>query len=82
MGDVEMIKLREKFGELIKVNRKKQRITQDELARKVGVSVTYMREVEHGKYTITWPIWLKICTFLHMDINDIQEKFMNIMCPV
>lgn len=63
------------FGNLIRGKRKEKSITQERLAELVGISTTYLRNVEHGKHSVTWKIWLKICMALHLDINDIMEKF-------
>ncbi|MGQ7846080.1 helix-turn-helix domain-containing protein [Granulosicoccus sp. 3-233] len=37
------------LGELIRQERKRQRVTQSELAALAGVGVRFLRELEHGK---------------------------------
>lgn len=62
------------FGKQIRNKRKEKKITQEQLAELVGISTTYLRSVEHGKYSITWKLWLKICIALQLDINEIADK--------
>ncbi|MDE7229306.1 MAG: helix-turn-helix transcriptional regulator [Oscillospiraceae bacterium] len=62
------------FGKLILDKRKEKNITQEQLAELVGISVTYLRSIEYGKYSATWKIWLKICKVLHLDINEIMNE--------
>ena len=61
------------FGAIMRQSRTKRRIPQERLAERVGISVTYCREIEHGKYTPTWIIWLKICKLLDIDIDKLYE---------
>lgn len=61
------------FGEIMRRSRTGRRISQERLAEIVGISVTYCREIEHGKYTPTWVIWLKICKLLDIDIDKLYE---------
>ena len=63
------------FGEMMRKSRTGRRIPQERLAESVGISVTYCREIEHGKYTPTWIIWLKICKQLDIDIDKIYELY-------
>jgi len=39
------------FGELIKAERKRQKVTQAELAALAGVGIRFIRELENGKQT-------------------------------
>ena len=63
------------FGETMREARKKQRFTQKELAEIVGVSVGYWRELEHGKYNVTWILWMKICAALGIDPDAMREIY-------
>ena len=63
------------FGEIMRKSRTGRRIPQERLAEIVGISVTYCREIEHGKYMPTWVIWLKICKLLDIDIDKIYELY-------
>ena len=63
------------FGTIMRQSRTSRRIPQEKLAEMVGISVTYCREIEHGKYTPTWVIWLKICKQLEIDIDKFYELY-------
>lgn len=63
------------FGEMMRKSRMGRRMPQERLAEIVGISVTYCREIEHGKYTPTWVIWLKICKLLDIDIDKLYEQY-------
>lgn len=61
------------FGSVMREARKKKGVTYRELAEVVGVTGTYCRYIEHGQYTPTWVIWLRICTALEIDIKDVID---------
>ena len=61
------------FGDMMRKSRTDRRIPQERLAEIIGISVTYCREIEHGKYTPTWIIWLKICKQLDIDIDKVYD---------
>ena len=63
------------FGAMMRQSRTSRKIPQERLAEIVGISVTYCREIEHGKYTPTWIIWLKICKLLEIDIDKLYELY-------
>ena len=63
------------FGAIMRQSRTNRRMPQEKLAEKVGISVTYCREIERGKYTPTWIIWLKICKLLDIDIDRLYEHY-------
>ena len=62
------------FGKAVRSKRREKRITQEQLAEIVGISSTYLRNVEHGNHSITWKIWLNICKTLQLDIKDFLDK--------
>ncbi|MDE7229528.1 MAG: helix-turn-helix domain-containing protein [Oscillospiraceae bacterium] len=62
------------FGKAIRDKRLEKKITQEQLSELVGISVTYLRSVEHGSHSITWKIWLNICKVLQLDIKDFIDK--------
>ena len=63
------------FGAIMRQSRTSRKMPQERLAEIVGISVTYCREIEHGKYTPTWVIWLKICKLLEIDIDKLYELY-------
>lgn len=62
-----------KFGEIMRRARTARRLSQERVADIIGISVTYCREIEHGKYIPTWMIWLKICRLLELDIDKLYS---------
>lgn len=64
---------RELFGEMMRDSRKSRGISQEDLAKSVGISTLYCRELEHGRFNPTWIVWLKICTELNIDIKKIRD---------
>lgn len=69
--------LKKTFGEVMRNERQKQQLTQKELAELIGVSTVYWRDLECGKYTATWIIWLKICTVLGLDTDIMRDKYVS-----
>lgn len=69
--------LKKLFGEIIRTERNKQQLTQKELAERVGVSTVYWHDLECGKYTATWIIWLRICTVLNIDTDMIFKRYIK-----
>lgn len=67
--------IKKELGELIKSKRKQKDLTQEELSEIVGITEMYLRDLEHGNYTATWIICLKICAALDIDLAEIQKKF-------
>lgn len=62
-----------KFGEIVKSKRKRKGISQEELAKRLRVSVVYIRDIEYGNYCITWQLWLCICDMLDIDVNKLKD---------
>lgn len=67
--------LKEDFGELVAKLRKKYNLTQEMLSEISGISEVYLRRIERGNCTVTWVIWLTLCTALNVDICEIQQKY-------
>lgn len=55
------------IGKRIKASRKKARITQAQLAEKLGISVAYMSQIETGKTKISLSRLAQIAKFLQTD---------------
>ena len=51
--------------------RKQHKITQEELANKVGVTRQTITSIETGKYIASLPLAFKIAKFFDMSIEDI-----------
>lgn len=62
------------FGKEVRDKRRENGFTQEQLAERVGISVTYLRGIEHGNHSITWKIWLCICKTLCLSIDDFIDR--------
>ena len=58
------------IGKNIQNQRKKQNLTQIELAVEVGIDRAYLSEIENGKANISVNILYAIADALHTDIKD------------
>lgn len=56
------------LGRLIRDERKRQHMTQTELADVSGVGITYLSQLEHGKETAEIGKALNVLTMLGMDL--------------
>ena len=59
------------IGKNIKINRKKQNLTQIELAVAVGIDRAYLSEIENGKANISINILYAISDALEIDIKEL-----------
>ena len=75
----ENMELKQKFAEIAREKRLGSHITQERLAEIVEISEVYLRKIETGKAVPNWIIWLKICTALDIDLNEIQQDFIEIL---
>jgi transcriptional regulator with XRE-family HTH domain len=57
------------IGKVIKTNRNKKRITQQELARKTGISQSFISKIENGSHSIDFHLIERIALFLEIDIR-------------
>ena len=58
-----------RYGQLIRCHRKISGLTQNELADLAGVGKTAVFDVEHGKKTIQFNTFQKICSTLNITIQ-------------
>lgn len=57
----------------IKKMRKERRLSQRELARKIGISHNYLSEIERNEYDITVSMLIRIANALDVDPRDLIE---------
>lgn len=57
------------IGSLIRQERKKQGLTQEQLAALSGVGVRFVREVEHGKPTCQFALVLQVMQTLGLSLK-------------
>lgn len=67
--------LKREFGTIIRDRRIKKQLTQERLSELTGITEVYLRDLEYGNYTVTWIIWLRLCTVLELDIPKFQKKY-------
>ena len=63
-----------KLGEIIRLKRKEMRMTQTELADKVGTTKQCIYYYEKGTRGLTMSLFFRICDVLNLDVNDIQNS--------
>ena len=64
-------KLPRVLGKKIQRLRKKASLTQEELAKKIRISTTYMGFIEQGRYSPSLKIIEKIAKILRMRVGDL-----------
>lgn len=65
----------------IKKERVKKRLTQKELAQKIGVSRSYLGDLENCKFDIKLSLLIKITEILEVELNDLIEVNPKIKKP-
>ena len=61
----------EKIGKFIASCRKKQKLTQEKLAEKLGITDRAVSKWETGKAMPDTAIMLELCDLLHITVNDL-----------
>src|SRR3712207_8559309 len=64
-----------RIGSKIREARLKSNITEKQLAKKIGVSEKFIKEVESGKKVINESVMGKISKVLGKDLNDVTMSF-------
>ena len=59
-----------KAREIIREKRKKKKLTQSQLAEKIGISRAYLAEIELGTKTPSLAVVKRICEVLRVKIGD------------
>lgn len=57
------------LGEVIRAERKRQSLTQEQLAALTGVGVRFLRELEHGKESCRIGLALQVMQSLGLDLR-------------
>ncbi len=60
-----------KLGERVRKERKKHRITQEELAESAGISSQYLSEVENGKKPVSLTVLVEITKTLRYSLDEL-----------
>lgn len=59
-----------RFGLFIRKERERRELTQEEMARKLGISLNYYSLIERGKRNVDLVMAMKICAVLELDLSD------------
>lgn len=62
------------FSELIKLARKEKYMSREDLAERVGVSLTKIIDMENGDHTIDIGTYIETCFILGIPLLDTDEK--------
>jgi transcriptional regulator with XRE-family HTH domain len=66
--------LRTLIGEVLRRNRLGQRRTLADVARRAGVSVPYLSEVERGRKEVSSELLAAVCDALRIDLSDLLSE--------
>lgn len=66
-------KLSSDFGEMVREKRREKGISQEALSNMVGITDGYLRDLENGMCLSAWPIWMRLCNVLDIDVVDIRR---------
>ena len=61
----------EKIGKFIAECRKKKKLTQEELAEKIGISTTHMSHIETGNTKLSLSVFVDIANALNVQTDDL-----------
>lgn len=64
----------EDYKALIKQKREEMGISQNKLAKMLGISQPYMNQIESGARNPTLPLMIKICEVLEIPLFGDQQK--------
>lgn len=64
------------FGSFIKEGREKQDLYQSQVATMIGISQPYYSAIERGERNVDLVLALKLCSALHLDLNDYIKNYL------
>ncbi|MDK9861632.1 helix-turn-helix domain-containing protein [Staphylococcus equorum] len=59
------------FGENLKTIRKEMKLTQQEMANRIGISQSYFADIEHNRKNISLAVVLRIAQGLGISVNKL-----------
>lgn len=63
-----------RFGEVVRAERKRQELTQEELAHRAGISAVFMSDIERGVENVTLETIAKLAKGLGVKIGELLVK--------
>ena len=73
-----IIRSSEEIGGAIYEARRNRRLTQNELAKRAGVSTRWLREAEHGKATAQIGLVLRVTNYLGLELDGGYQSAQNL----
>jgi transcriptional regulator with XRE-family HTH domain len=61
-------------GRALRALRHRASITQEELARRAGIDVTYVSQVENGRRGVRWHTVMRLLRALGMSVSDLGTE--------
>jgi len=65
-----------KFGEFIKAARECQKMSQVEVAEKIGITQVYLSHIERGDRNVDLVLALKICDVVKADMQSFVSRYL------
>lgn len=62
------------IGKRIRLERVRKKIKQNELAKKIGISNTYLSDIEHQRTIPSLITYIKICQALDVDLDFMLKQ--------
>lgn len=59
------------FGQNLKAIRKRMKLTQTEMAERIGISQSYLADIEHNRKNISLAVVLRIAKGLNISVNKL-----------
>lgn len=59
------------FGQNLKAIRKRMKLTQTEMAERIGISQSYLADIEHNRKNISLAVVLRIAKGLNISVNEL-----------
>lgn len=66
-----------RIGQRIRKYRKAQNLSQEEIAEKIGISVTHMSHIETGNTKLSLPVFVEIAKILQVQTDDLLNDGHN-----
>ena len=63
------------FAMKIRSERVKNKITQEKLSEKIGITTVHLRNIESGRNIPNYVVWLKLCTELGINVEEFQRDY-------
>ena len=59
------------FGQNLKAIRKRMKLTQTEMAERIGISQSYLADIEHNRKNISLAVVIRIAKSLNISVNKL-----------